>query len=122
MRIDKYLWCVRVFKTRTLATEHCRSGKVFVGDAAVKPAHELRGGERVRVRMGAVHFSWEVLGFPTSRVGAGLVPTYARDVTPESERVKWAEIREAQRDLLRPVGRPTKRDRRDWDRQFEGEP
>ena len=122
MRIDKYLWCVRVFKTRTLATEHCRSGKVFVGDAAVKPAHELRGGEQVRVRMGAVHFSWEVLGFPTSRVGAGLVPTYARDVTPESERGKWTEIRAAQRDLLRPVGRPTKRDRRDWERQFEGEP
>jgi hypothetical protein len=69
-----------------------------------------------------VHFAWEVLGFPPSRVGASGVPTYVRDVTPESERLKLAEIRAAQRDLLRPVGRPTKRDRRDWERQFEGEP
>jgi ribosome-associated heat shock protein Hsp15 len=122
MRVDKFLWCVRVFKTRTLATEHCRSGKVFVGEHAVKPAMELKGGECIRVRMGAVHFSWEVLEFPPSRVGAAGVPTYVRDVTPESERLKLAEIRAAQRDLLRPVGRPTKRDRRDWERQFEGEP
>jgi len=119
MRVDKYLWCIRVFKTRTAATEHCREGKVFIADRAVKPALELRGGEQVRIRMGAVHFEWEVIGFPKSRVAAALVSQFGRDITPEAERAKLEAIRAAQHDLLRPVGRPTKRDRRDLDAFFE---
>lgn len=119
MRIDKYLWAIRVFKTRSLSSAHCREGKVFVGDKAVKPAQELKGQERIRIRKGAVHFEWEVLAFPKSRLGAALVPQYARDVTPEAEKQKYAEIRNAQRNLIRPVGRPTKRDRRDWEKHFE---
>jgi len=71
------------------------------------------------VRKGAVYFTWEVLEFPRSRMAAAKVPEFARDITPESEKRKLEEIREAQRDLIRPVGRPTKRDRRDWERYFE---
>lgn len=119
MRVDKFLWCIRVFKTRTAATEHCREGKVFLADRPVKPALELRGGEKLRIRMGAVHFEWEVIEFPKSRVAAALVPQFGRDITPESERAKLEAIRAAQQDLLRPVGRPTKRDRRDLDAFFE---
>ena len=86
MRVDKYLWCIRAFKTRSLATNHCREGKVFVGEKAVKPAQEIRSGEVIRVRKGAVYFEWEVVDFPRSRVAAALVPEYARDITPESQR------------------------------------
>lgn len=119
MRVDKYLWCIRAFKTRSLATNHCREGKVFIGEKAIKPAHEIRSGETVRVRKGAVYFEWQVLDFPKSRVSAALVSDYARDITPESQRQKLEEIRAAQRDLMRPVGRPTKRDRRDWEKYFK---
>ena len=120
MRIDKFLWCIRLFKTRSQATNHCREGKVFLGEKAVKPSLELKGGERIRIRKGAVHFEWEVLHFPKSRLSASLVADYAKDITPQLEMKKLEEIRAAQRDLIRPVGRPTKRDRRDWEKHFKG--
>jgi ribosome-associated heat shock protein Hsp15 len=119
MRVDKYLWSIRVFKTRSQATTHCKEGKVRVSGKAVKPALELKGQETIEVRKGAVTFSFQVLALPKSRLGAPLVPDYVRDVTPQSELDKLDQIREAQRDLLRPVGRPTKRDRRDWEKYFE---
>jgi ribosome-associated heat shock protein Hsp15 len=119
MRIDKYLWCIRAFKTRSLATQHCREGKVSLNDKQVKPSLELKGGEVIRVRKGAVFFEWQVLDFPRSRMAAARVAEFARDITPESQLHKLEEIRAAQRDLLRPVGRPTKRDRRDWEKYFD---
>ena len=76
------------------------------------------GEETIRVRKGAVYFEWEVLGLPKNRMAASLVPDFARDITPETEKQKLEEIRAAQRDLLRPTGRPTKRDRRDWEKWF----
>ena len=60
MRVDKFLWCIRVFKTRSLSSAQCREGKVFVDGKEVKPAQELRGGETIRVRKGAVYFEWQV--------------------------------------------------------------
>lgn len=119
MRIDKFLWSIRAFKTRSQATNHCREGKVFIGDKAAKPALELKGDECIRVRKGAVYFEWEVLAFPPSRMAAARVPEFARDITPEAEKQKLEAIRAAQRDLIRPVGRPTKRDRRDWENYFK---
>ncbi len=118
MRVDKYLWAVRVFKTRSMASQHCREGKVFVDGKAVKPAREVKVGEVVDVRKGAVTFSHEVLSFPRSRVGAALVPDHMRDVTSSEEREKFDMIRMAQQDRPKGVGRPTKRDRRDWEKAF----
>ena len=85
MRVDKFLWAVRVFKTRSMASQHCREGKVFVDGKAVKPAREVKVGEVVNVRKGAVTFSHEVVSFPRSRVGAALVPDHMRDVTAPEE-------------------------------------
>jgi ribosome-associated heat shock protein Hsp15 len=119
MRIDKFLWAVRLFKTRSLATKHCREGKVFIAEKAVKPSLELKGQETIVVRKGAVHFTFKVVDFPKSRVGPPLVEDYVRDLTSPEELAKLEQIRAAQKDLLRPVGRPTKRDRRDWERYFE---
>lgn len=101
-----------------MASAHCREGKVSIADKPVKPATELKGGETIRVRKGAVHFEWRVLNFPKNRVSASLVVEFAQDITPEAERQKLEDIRAAQKDLIRPAGRPTKRDRRDWENWF----
>ena len=119
MRIDKYLWAVRVFKTRTSATTGCKEGRVMVGDEVVKPARDVKPGERVVIRKGAIHFHWEVLDLPKSRVGPKLVEHYAKDVTPEEERTKLEMIRLGHEQRPRGIGRPTKRDRRDWDKYFK---
>ena len=85
MRIDKYLWCIRVYKTRTKAAEQCKLAKVWVNDELIKASRELKFNEVVKVRKGPVHFSFCVISFPTSRVGAKLVSLYALDVTPKEE-------------------------------------
>ena len=118
MRVDKFLWAVRVFKTRSMASQHCREGKVFVDGKALKPAREVKVGEVVHVRNGAVTFGYEVVSFPRSRVGAALVPDHMRDVTAPEEMEKLEMIRLAQQDQPKGVGRPTKRDRRDWEKAF----
>lgn len=119
MRVDKFLWAVRVFKTRSMASQHCREGKVFMDEKAVKPAREVKGGEVVEVRKGAVRFRYEVVSFPRSRVGAALVQDHVRDVTSPEELEKLEMIRLAQQDRPKGVGRPTKRDRRDWEKAFK---
>ena len=118
MRVDKFLWAVRVFKTRSMASQHCREGKVFVDGKALKPAREVKVGEVVHVRKGAVPFGYEVVSFPRSRVSAALVPDHIRDVTAPEEMEKLEMIRLAQQDRPKGVGRPTKRDRRDWEKAF----
>lgn len=118
MRVDKYLWCIRVFKTRSKATQACRENRVTVNGEHVKPAREIKAGEEITVRKGAIHFAWKVIDTPKSRVGAALVPDYATDITPEEERTKLLMIREGHNQRPRGVGRPTKRDRRDIDRFF----
>lgn len=120
MRVDKYLWCIRVFKTRSLATEWCREGKVSILGEAIKAARELKGGEKITVRKGAIHFVYEVKDFPKSRVAAKLVPDYAIDMTPKEELDKLEMILLAKsEDRWKGLGRPTKKDRRDIDKFFE---
>lgn len=119
MRVDKFLWTIRVFKTRSVASQHCREGKVSVADKVVKPAREMRVGEVVEVRKGAVHFQYKVLSFPRSRVGAALVADHMQDVTTQEELEKLEMIRLAQQDRPKGIGRPTKRDRRDWEKAFK---
>ena len=92
----------------------------MISGKAAKPALELKGNERIEVRKGAVAFTYEIIAFPKSRVGSGLVADHVRDVTTADQIQRLEEIRAAQKDLIRPVGRPTKRDRRDWEKHFGG--
>lgn len=116
MRIDKFLWSVRLFKTRSLATSRVREGKVEVDGGAVKASRELKEGEVIRIRSGAHYELHEVLGFPKSRVGAKLVENYIADKTPDEERQRQVVTREMMREMPKGLGRPTKKDRRDWDK------
>lgn len=127
MRIDKYLWAIRSFKTRSEATTACNGGKVKLNDAPVKPSREVRAGDVISVRKGAVQYVWKVIDAPANRVGAALVPQYAENLTPQEEMEKLRAPVETfflKRD--RGAGRPTKKDRRSmealWDMiDFSGE-
>lgn len=118
-RIDKWLWAVRLFKSRSLASDACRAGSVAVNDLPAKPAREVRPGETVTVRQGLVNRTLRVRDVPRSRVGAKLVPNFCDDLTPAEEFAK------ARQNPVRQIlerekgsGRPTKRDRRLLDRLF----
>ncbi|WP_438481453.1 RNA-binding S4 domain-containing protein [Oleiharenicola lentus] len=118
-RLDKWLWSVRVFKTRPEATAACRAGKVFIGELEAKPGRDIHVGETVTVRVGVVTRTLKVVGLPKSRVGAKLVPDFMQDLTPpaEYERAKQATLEHMlARD--RGQGRPTKKNRREMGRLF----
>ena len=114
MRIDKYLWCIRVFKTRSLATTACKKGQVKITDNNVKPSKEVFGGELILVRKNQINYQIKVLDLPKSRLGAKLVDLYRKDVTPKDEFEK-NELLKYAKDYYRKkgTGRPTKKDRRD---------
>lgn len=114
MRIDKYLWCTRYFKTRNIATQACKKGAVRINDGIVKPSREVFPGDKVSVRKNQIHYSLEVLNVPPNRVGAKLVGLYRTDTTPK-EALENQEILKLAKDYYRKkgVGRPTKKDRRD---------
>ena len=112
-RIDKFLWSVRLFKTRSEATEACRMGRVTVAGAPVKPAHSITIGTTVLVRKPPVTYTWLVTGIPASRVGAKLVSEYIQDLTPDEEKNKLIAAKTAFGFRPRGSGRPTKRERRD---------
>jgi ribosome-associated heat shock protein Hsp15 len=119
MRIDKYLWCIRVYKSRSQATEQCGLGKVFMNNEAVKASRDLKPGDLITVRKGAILFSYKVKDFPKARLGAKLVGDFMEDVTSVEERKKLEIILlERVHDRPRGLGRPTKRERRDIDRFF----
>ena len=119
-RIDKYLWAIRAFKTRTDATDACKGGKVKIAGVNAKPSKEVKPGDILQVKKGTVTFTYKVLQPLERRVGAKLVPEYALNLTPESELEKLRAPVETffiTRD--RGAGRPTKKDRREieeaWD-------
>ncbi len=118
-RIDKWLWSVRIFRTRSLATDACRAGSVAVNSQPVKPSRDVRAGEVVIVRQGLIHRTLKVRAVPPARVGAKLVAAYCEDQTPPAEFAK-ARAQRVQQFLARArgSGRPTKRDRRLIDRLF----
>ncbi len=120
MRIDKFLWCVRYFKTRSIATEACKQGKVRIDEAVVKPSREVYPSDKLTVRKNQVNYQIEVLDLPPSRVGAKLVNLYINDITPKEEFEKL-ELLKYSRDYYRKkgTGRPTKKDRRELDDWFE---
>ena len=119
MRLDKYLWAVRLYKTRSLAADACQAGRVTLsGDGReLKPSHDVKIGERYRLNIEQLHKEVEVLALPPNRVGAALVQGFLIDLTPqeEYERIQMArQYAFEKRD--RGVGRPTKRERRDIER------
>jgi len=113
-RIDKWLWCVRLFKTRTQAADACTGGKVKLNDAAVKPSRELKPGDVVSMKRGIVTWSYRVIDFPKNRVSAKEVPLFAENITPDTEKIKLEDLKYIpviKRD--KGSGRPTKKERRD---------
>jgi ribosome-associated heat shock protein Hsp15 len=114
MRIDKYLWCIRIFKTRTLATSACKKGQVKIDNSNIKPSKEIFGGELVLIRKNQINYKVKIIDIPESRVGAKLVDLYKKDITPKEEFEK-TELLKYSKDYYRKkgVGRPTKKDRRD---------
>ena len=114
MRIDKYLWCIRVFKTRTIATTACKKGQVKIENKNIKPSKEVFGNELILVRKNQINYQIKVLDLPESRIGAKLVDLYRKDVTPKEEFQKNDLLKFA-KDYYRKkgTGRPTKKDRRD---------
>ena len=121
VRIDKFLWSIRVFKTRGDAGEACKSGKVYVNGSQVKSSKDIKTGDTIEVRKGAVRFKYQVIALTDRRIGAPLVANFILDVTPQSELDKLAAPRETiflSRE--RGAGRPTKRERREIDSLMEG--
>ena len=119
VRLDKYLWAIRVFKTRSKATDACNGNKVRLDGVPAKPSKVVKAGDTLEVRKASALFSYKVLALTESRMGAALVPQYADNLTPESELEKLHAPRETimlQRD--KGTGRPTKKDRRQLDEQI----
>jgi ribosome-associated heat shock protein Hsp15 len=119
VRIDKYLWAVRVFKTRTLATEACRKGKVYLDDIPAKASRMVTAGDVIEVKKMPVVYSFRVLDPIEKRVGAKIVNQYVENITPQEELHKL-EMKDdffVKRD--RGAGRPTKKERRQLDDLFD---
>ncbi len=114
MRIDKYLWTIRMFKTRSIATDACKKGHVKLNNVNAKPSKEVYIGEKILVRKNQINYQLEVLDIPKSRVGAKLVDLYRKDVTPK-EAFEREELLKFSKDYYRKkgAGRPSKKDRRD---------
>lgn len=120
VRVDKWLWAVRVFKTRSMATEACKKGRIEIGDLPVKASREVHPGEVVKVRKPPLTRSFKVLALAEKRMSAKLAADFVEDVTPPEE----LEILEMQKQMNwisrdRGAGRPTKKERRKLDDFFD---
>ena len=121
IRLDKYLWAVRIFKTRSDAADAIRNNRVTVNNSYAKPSREVKIGDILAVRRQAVTYQYKVLDLVSSRQGAKLGPNYCLDITPQEELDKLNAPRETIfvfRD--RGTGRPTKKERRELDSLMEG--
>ena len=116
MRIDKYLWCIRYFKTRTIATTACRKGHVRINKEIAKPSREVYPQDLIELRKDQINYQLVVNDIPENRIGAKLVDIYRIDKTPK-EQFEAHELLKLSKDYYRKkgVGRPTKKDRRDMD-------
>ena len=120
IRIDKWLWAVRLYKTRSLASEECKKGKVMINGMNVKPSREIKEGETIQVRRPPITRSYKILAIAENRMAAKIVPEFMVETTPASE----LEILEMQKNMSiynreRGTGRPTKKERRDLDDFFD---
>jgi ribosome-associated heat shock protein Hsp15 len=119
IRIDKWLWAVRLYKTRSLASEECKKGKVMINGMNVKPSRELKEGETIQLRRPPITRSYKVIALAENRMAAKMVPQFMVETTPASELqiLEDQKIRQMD-DRERGTGRPTKKDRRDMDDFF----
>jgi len=120
VRIDKWLWAVRIFKTRTLAAEACKKGKVLIAGIQVKPSRNVKVGDVIGIKRNPVLYSLKVVALTENRMNAKLVPEFMENVTTPDQ-LEMAELTRiaAQNNRDRGTGRPTKKDRRDIDDFFE---
>ena len=120
IRIDKFLWAVRIFKTRSLASEACLKGRIIINDIQVKPSRTIKANETIIVKKLPVIYTYIILEPIENRVGAKLVPEYLKDITSDEEKAKLTN-----KDLTlygyrdKGTGRPTKKERRNIDRLKE---
>ncbi len=114
MRIDKFLWCIRLYKTRSLAADEIKKNRVSIGDSPVKSSKEVKVGEIIRIKKNQILYTIKVIQIPKSRVGAKLVPLYIEDHT-EKEQYELLKMRRSEQSYYRNKGegRPTKKDRRE---------
>ena len=114
VRIDKWMWATRIFKTRTMAAEACKKNRISIGDAPVKPSRMIKVGDIIQIRKPPITFSFKVLDLTENRMGAKLVPQYLENVTPP-EQYELLEMSKISGfvDRARGLGRPTKKERRD---------
>lgn len=120
VRIDKWMWATRIFKTRTIAAEACKKNRIMINGVNVKPSRMIKVGDVIQVRKPPVTYSFKVLALSQNRMGAKLVPEYLENVTTPEQ----YEILEMNRisgfvDRAKGLGRPTKKDRRELE-QFAG--
>tara|TARA_B100001964_G_C13751583_1_gene387737 strand:- start:15 stop:401 length:387 start_codon:yes stop_codon:yes gene_type:complete len=116
-RIDKWLWAVRVYKTRSMATDACAGGKVKIDNNAVKASRRVRIGDQIQVRKGAIKYEYIVIKIAEKRMSAKIMPDYLNDITPEEElaKLKSSKVFSIQK-RERGKGRPTKKERRTMDK------
>ncbi|MBR6018286.1 MAG: RNA-binding S4 domain-containing protein [Paludibacteraceae bacterium] len=114
VRVDKYLWAMRIYKTRSIAADACKNGRISMNGVQLKPSRTFHIGDAFSVRKGPVTFTYRVLNLTENRLGAKLVPEYMQDITPpdQLELLELARMA-AQSGRDRGTGRPTKKDRRD---------
>ena len=114
MRVDKYLWCIRIFKTRSIATKACNEGKVLLNNNVVKPGKIIKENDILSVKTIPIWRLFKVLDFPKSRINANLISDYAVEITNEDDLIKLKEYQNInkQNKYLGIKGRPTKKDRR----------
>ncbi|MDR0231927.1 MAG: RNA-binding S4 domain-containing protein [Dysgonamonadaceae bacterium] len=122
VRIDKWMWATRIFKTRTIAVEACKKNRVMINDVAVKPSRMIKVGDVIQVRKPPVVYSFKVLRLTQNRMGAKLVPEYLENITPP-EQYEILELNKISGFVNRAkgTGRPTKKDRRNID-EFQDTP
>lgn len=116
MRIDKFLWSIRFYKTRSIAAEEIKKNRVSIGTSAVKSSKEVKEGDVIKIRKNQIDYKIKVIQIPKSRIGAKLVPLHIQDVT-DKEQYELLKLRKMSQDYYRNKGegRPTKKDRRDMD-------
>lgn len=114
MRVDKFLWCVRYFKTRSIATTACKKGQVKVNGDVIKPSRDVYISDKIMIRKNQINYELIVNDIPASRIGAKLVDIYRTDITPKEAFETQDQLKYA-KDYYRKkgTGRPTKKDRRD---------